>query len=119
MVIWQYGRNVTFFENTPIVLIGRKKHVAAPDFRCFHLTIMFRRSFHQLSLLAALLLTVSCSTKDKSDLDKRLENRTDRYSSFQDRRGMRTRERQERTDRWYDRVMALPPRNDTGLKLPD
>ncbi len=84
--------------------------------------IMIQRSIFNISLCGAILLSglmgVSCSS-DKSDLDKRLDNRNERYSTYQDRRGMRTQARQERTDRWFDRAMGLPPKNDTGLKLPD
>jgi transposase len=75
-----------------------------------------------MSLLAAVLLTglstVSCSS-DKAEVEKKLEHRNKEYSSYQDRRAMRTQARQERTDRWFDRTMGKPPRTETGLKLPD
>ncbi|MEI6533763.1 MAG: hypothetical protein WCN98_00370 [Verrucomicrobiaceae bacterium] len=79
---------------------------------------MIRRLIHQISLLAAALLTISCASH-KDDLDKRLEHRNDHYSNYQARRALRTEARQERTDRWFDRLMGKPSRSETGLKLPD
>ena len=67
------------------------------------------------SLGVALLtgvFAVSCSG-DKTESIK------ERYSSYQDRRANRIRERQEKTDRWFDRRMGVSSQNDTGLKLPD
>lgn len=52
-------------------------------------------------------------------MEKKLEQRNNDYSSLQDRRAMRAKARQERTDRWFDRTMGKPPRSETGLKLPD
>lgn len=58
----------------------------------------------QTSILLGLLsLLASCESND--DLQKRLDDRNDNYSNFQDRREMRADARQERTDAWYDRVM--------------
>ncbi len=83
---------------------------------------MIHHSICKMSLLAAVLLTglmsVSCSS-DKAEMEKKLEHRNSDYSSYQDRRAMRAKARQERTDRWFDRTMGKPPRSETGLKLPD
>lgn len=51
---------------------------------------------------AAGLLISGCAS---SDLDDRLDRRTDAYEDLQDRREMRQDARQERTDAWFDRVM--------------
>ena len=83
---------------------------------------MIHHSICKMSLLAVVLLicltTVSCSS-DKAKMEKKLEQRNNDYSSLQDRRAMRAKARQERTDRWFDRTMGKPPRSETGLKLPD
>lgn len=57
-------------------------------------------------------MTLSCSS-DKSVSMK------ERYSSYQDRRAMRLKARQEDTDKWFARRMGVSSQNDTGLKLPD
>lgn len=47
---------------------------------------------------------VSCAT-DNDDLQKRMDERNDAYSNYNERRKIRTDARQERTDMWFDRVM--------------
>ncbi len=57
-----------------------------------------------LFLSSALILTLaSCATNE--ELQDRVDNRTDAYSSLQERRSIRIEGRQQRTDDWYDRVM--------------
>jgi hypothetical protein len=50
------------------------------------------------------LCLVSCAT-DNDDLQKRMDQRNDAYSNYNERRKIRTDARQERTDMWFDRVM--------------
>jgi len=57
-----------------------------------------------LTSLACLLGLVSCAT-DNDDLERRMDERNDAYSNFNERRKIRTDARQERTDMWFDRVM--------------
>ena len=57
-----------------------------------------------LTTLACLFGLVSCAT-DNDDLQRRMDERNDAYSNYNERRKIRTDARQERTDMWFDRVM--------------
>lgn len=54
------------------------------------------------TILAAVAVLSSCST---DDVQRREDQRTERYQERLDRREIRRDARQERTDAWFDRAM--------------
>ncbi|HEY2574596.1 MAG TPA: hypothetical protein VGH65_11020 [Verrucomicrobiaceae bacterium] len=77
---------------------------------------LFRARALFLGALAAVIVC-ACSTEK---VEKRQSGFTDSYENYQERRGIRSENRQKRTDAWYNRIMGNPVKSsDTGLKLPD
>jgi hypothetical protein len=64
---------------------------------------MNMKPHHIAALIVATACTVSCASND--DLQKRMDQRNANYSSFTERREIRTDARQERTDMWFDSKM--------------
>ena len=67
-------------------------------------------------LLFALVCTSllpPCVSND--DFEKRMDKRNSTYDSFDDRRRIRLDARQERTDKWYDRVLGTS-KGETGIR---
>ena len=57
-----------------------------------------------LFLTSALIFTLgSCASND--DFQDRMDKRNDAYGNLQERRDIRLKARQGRTDDWYDRAM--------------
>lgn len=55
------------------------------------------------TLVVSTLLAASCASND--ELKGRMDQRTDTYKSFQDRREIRQDARDERDRAWFDRVL--------------
>ena len=62
---------------------------------------MIVRNIATLTIITA--CCVSCASND--DLQQRMDQRNANYSSFTERREIRTDARQERTDMWFDSKM--------------
>lgn len=59
---------------------------------------------HRVAIL--IILAACCaSCASNEDLQKRMDQRNANYSSFTERREIRTDARQERTDMWFDSKM--------------
>lgn len=58
--------------------------------------------------LGAAILTsmVSCSSNSKDDLEYKLRRKNEKYSESAEKRRMRIRARQERTDMWFESIMG-------------
>lgn len=70
---------------------------------------IIRPSFVPSTLCLAILLTLtmtSCSSDDTEGLRYRLDRRNEKYEDYNERRRMKLRARQERTNMWFDRVMG-------------
>lgn len=61
----------------------------------------------KIQSIASLMIIAACcaSCASNEDLQQRMDQRNANYSSFTERREIRTDARQERTDMWFDSKM--------------